>query len=124
MVFVPPIGYGIVTLDPGIPVTVLNDTLTGIGGPGIVFTVGQRGEGADRDVEFVGIPTGVTALTVDLEVSSDGGATFQKKVVGIALIAGGVSTASKQTLMPGLLYRIVATTVTGGISADVNAAAA
>lgn len=124
MVFVPPIGYGIITLDPGIPVVVLNDTVTGIGGPGIAFTVQPRGDGADRDVELLGIPNGVTALTVDLEVSADQGVTWQKKVVGITLIVASVSTVSKQTLMPGFQYRVNATTVTGGTSADVIASVA
>jgi hypothetical protein len=120
-------------LQVGIPTSVINALpagITGVTGQAaasvVQFTVQPRPNAEDRNSAFTAVPNGnVTTLTVDLEVSSDGGTSWQKRTTGIALIASSTSTESVQAnLQPGLLYRLNATTNTGGTNVTVNATVA
>jgi hypothetical protein len=117
----------VVSLDSGFVLTVVNALASG--GSGVansqIFTTPYKPGEGDFNLELVAVPNGgVTTVTVDIEVSSDGGTTWQKKHVGVALIAASVSTAAVETgIQPALLYRINPTTVTGGTSVTINATA-
>lgn len=117
----------VVSLDPGFVLTVVNALAASSTGTATsqIFTVAPRGDSGDRDLTLTAVPNGaVTTVTVDLEVSSDGGVTWQKKHVGIALIATSVSTEAVETgIQAGLLYRVNPTTNTGGTSVTINATA-
>lgn len=74
-------------------------------------------------LQAVGIGAGGTALTVDVEVSLDGGTTFAKLATGVALITASVSTAQKVDIS-GLggngKMRLNGTTVTLGGATGFN----
>ena len=85
------------------------------------FTVSERAQGGARDLDILGVPNGaVTTLTVDVEISADAGATWQKLIVGVQLIATSTSTKQRvQGVQAGFVYRINVTTNTGGTSVTV-----
>lgn len=117
----------IISLDSGFTLTVANALAAAVTGTSKsqLFTVPERPGGGDRTLTLSAVPNGTTALIVDVEVSSDGGASFQKKVVGLALITASVSTqAIVNNVQPGLIYRINPTTNTAGTACTVNASAA
>jgi len=117
----------ITALDSGFVLTVVNALAAGSTGTTAsqLFTVPPRYDGGDKTLTLTAVPNGaVTTVTGDLEVSTDGGTTFQKKHVGIALIASSVSTeAIENNIQPGLVYRFNVTTNTGGTSVTINATA-
>lgn len=118
----------VVSLDSGFVLTVVNAILAGGSGTALsqIFTVPPSPVGTGGlSLTLTAVPTGaVTTVTGDLEVSSDAGVSWQKKHVGIALIAASVSTeAVENNIQTGLLYRFNPTTVTGGTSVTINATA-
>jgi hypothetical protein len=117
----------IVSLDSGFQLVVVAALAAGGSGVGSsqIFTVPPRFAGGDMNLTLTAIPNGaVTTVTVDIEVSADGGTTWQKKHVGVALIATSVSTqAVEANIQAGLLYRINVTTNTGGTSVTIAATA-
>lgn len=114
----------VLALDSGFELVVLNAvSATGTAGSQYFTVPGSDPQGSA--LTLTAIPNGaVSALTVDLEVSADGGVTFQKKHVGIALITASVSTqAVESNLQAGLIYRLNITTITGGTNVTVVASA-
>lgn len=106
----------VISLDSGLPAVVVNGLAAGASGVALsqVFTVPERPGGGDRNLSLVAQGAGVTGCTVDIEVSADGGTTWNKKHVGIVLIASSVSTqAVEANIQAGLQYRINPTTVAG-----------
>lgn len=117
----------VISLDSGLVGVLVNALAAGTTGVASsqIFTVSPRAYGGDKTLTLTAVPNGaVTTFTGDLEVSSDGGTTWQKKHVGIQLIATSVSTeAVENNIQPGLLYRFNPTTNTGGTSVTVNGTA-
>ncbi|HEX3156785.1 MAG TPA: hypothetical protein VHV32_19305 [Candidatus Angelobacter sp.] len=117
----------VVSLDAGFVLTVVNALAAGGSGTANsqIFTVPEEFGTGGSTLTLTAVPNGgVTTVTVDIEVSTDGGTTWQKKHVGVALIASSVSTqAAEPNLQSGMLYRINPTTVTGGTSVTINATA-
>jgi hypothetical protein len=112
----------VLALDSGIELVAVNALAAGGSGTGSSqqFTVSERPGGGDRNLTITAIPNGSTTVTADLEVSADGGVTFQKKQVGIALIATSVSTqAIVANVQAGLIYRLNVTTNTGGTAVTI-----
>lgn len=112
----------VLALDSGIELVAVNALAAGGSGTGNSqqFTVSERPGGGDRNLTITAIPNGSTTVTADLEVSADGGATFQKRQVGIALIATSVSTqAIVANVQAGLIYRLNVTTNTGGTAVTI-----
>jgi hypothetical protein len=106
----------VVSLDSGLPAIVVNGLAAGANGVALsqVFTVPERPGGGDRSLSLVAQGAGVTGCTVDIEVSGDGGTTWNKKHVGVVLIATSVSTqAVEANIQAGLQYRINPTSVAG-----------
>ena len=114
----------ITAMEPGFVTTLVSALAAGSTGTAnsTWFTASPRGEGADRNLTLIAVPSGaVTTVTVDIEVSSDGGVTWQKKHVSVALIATGTSTAAVEAnIQSALLYRINVTTNTSGTSVTIN----
>lgn len=84
-------------------------------------TFQPQGSPTGRDHTLVMTTTGATALpttlTVDFEISPDGGTTWNKHTTGIALVATTVATQKTITGIPtGLLLRLNPTTYTAGSS--------
>jgi len=117
-----PVNATVVALDPGVIVTVVN-AATGTGtAASQQFGVQARQDGGDRSAHLQAIKTGAfTALTVDLEESTDGGTTFNPYVAGLDFNAAAVQKATN--LVPGNIYRLNIKTFTGGTSVVINAAA-
>ena len=117
----------VVSLDSGFVLTVVNALAAGGSGVGNsqIFTVPEEFGTSGATLTLTAVPNGaVTTVTVDIEVSSDGGTTWQKKHTGVQLIAASVSTqAVEGNIQSGLLYRINPTTVTGGTAVTINATA-
>jgi hypothetical protein len=116
-----------ISLDAGFQLVVVN--ALAVGGSGVansqVFTVPEEFGSSGATLTLTAVPNGaVSAVTVDIEVSADGGVTWAKKHVSVALIAASVNTqAVESNLQPGLLYRINPTTITGGASVTIVATA-
>lgn len=110
-----PVNVSVVTLDPGMPVTVVNGAAATSANQIPPFAQSQqfgvqvRPDGGDRSVIFESVPTAITILTSDLEASSDGAATFQA-VTTFDFVAAKVQT---YLLLPGLVYRLNIKTLTG-----------
>lgn len=117
----------VVSLDAGFVLTVVNAIAAGGSGTALsqIFTVPEKFGSSGATLTLTAVPNGaVTTVTVDIEVSSDGGTSWQKKHVGVALIAVSVNTqATESNMQAGLLYRINPTTVTAGTSVTINATA-
>lgn len=117
----------VVSLDAGFVLTVVNAILASGSGTALsqIFTVPEESGTSGATLTLTAVPNGaVSALTVDIEVSSDGGLNWAKKHVGVALITASVNTqATEGNMQSGLLYRINPTTVTGGTSVTINATA-
>jgi hypothetical protein len=106
----------IISLDSGLPAVVVNGLAAGQTGVALsqIFTVSERPGGGDRNLSLQAQGAGVTGCTVDIEVSADGGTTWNKKHVGVALITASVSTlAVEANMQAGLQYRINPTSVAG-----------
>ncbi len=103
--------------------TVINGaTGTGVG-PSQQFTI-QPVLGTDRTLNFQAIKTGVfTALTADLEKSTDGGTTFAARSGGGTAIDFQTTNAVQQVLnvVSGPIYRLNIKTFAGGTSVVINA---
>jgi hypothetical protein len=113
-----------VTLDAGVPTVVVNGA-TGTGtGAAQVFTVQPRPDGSARTVSFQAIPSGTfTALTANLEASSNGGTTWNTYASGGALDFKATPSQTISNLVAGLVYRLNIATFTGGTSVVINATA-
>lgn len=114
----------VISLDAGFVATLVNAlaaSSTGFGSSQI-FTVPEEFGTSGSSLTLTAVPNGaVTSVIVDIEVSTDGGNSWQKKHVSVTLIAASVSTlAVESNMMPGLLYRINVTTNTGGTSVTIN----
>lgn len=115
----------VISLDSGL-IAVLVNAATAVGfAASQIFTVGERPAGGDRSLTLTPVQVGgVSALTVDIEVSSDGGTTWQKKHVGVALITASVSTqAVEANIQAGYVYRVNITTLTAGTNVSINGTA-
>lgn len=112
---------GPVTLTPGDVTRVFNSSSTGTG---LTFclTANIAGRSA-QSLNLSAQGASVTAVTVTLQQSADGGTTWETAPNGsaLALIASSTGAPVIISVVPGLLYRINATTVTGG-TAQVYAA--
>ncbi len=107
-----------IDLTPG-TIAILSPTLaaSSTGASSVVFAVQDRADGADRNIALLAVPTGSTTVTVDVEVSDDGGTTWAKKDTSVALVATSTSTMKiLNNFQPGWVYRLNVTTNTGGTS--------
>ena|SRR6185437_4212873 len=88
-------------------------TITTTGASTTTWTVAPSPTGADRSVALIADTlVSLTALTVDLEASSDNGTTWNKYAIGVVVI-GATANPVVKNVVPGLIYRVNATTVTG-----------
>lgn len=97
--------------------------ITATGASATIFAVQPTPDGDDRTMVFsaVGVGAVPTAITVDLEISTDGQATWQKFSTGLALVAASTPAPQKVTNVPaGPNFRINATTVTLGSASSVT----
>jgi hypothetical protein len=109
-----------VTLDMGVPTTVLN--AASAAGTGQPFTVQPRADGAARTVSFQGIITGSpTTVTVNLEASNDGGTTWSTYQAALAFLTAAWQTVAN--VVAGPLYRLNLTTLSGGTTPTVTISA-
>jgi hypothetical protein len=112
-----------VTLDAGVPTTVVNGATTTGTGTSQMFTVQPRADGSARTVALQAVPTGTfIALTANLEASLDGGTTWSA-VNSSALDFHATPWQAISSLVPGPLYRVNIATFTGGTSVIINAGA-
>ena len=103
----------------------VSTAITTTGANALLFGVEPANDGEDRTLWLSAIGAGAvpTAVTVDLEVSFDGQASWQKvaNATGIALVAASVATAQKVVNFPsGVPFRLNATTVTLGSATSVT----
>lgn len=92
---------------------VIAPLISGTGASSTTWTVAPTPAGAARSVAFIADNlTSLTALTIDLEASSDAGTTWNKYAIGVIVI-GASANPVVNNVVPGLIYRINATTVTG-----------
>jgi hypothetical protein len=113
-----------VTLDAGVSTTAVN-AATGTGtAASQPFTVQPRVDGSARTVSFQAIPTGTfTALTANLEASSDGGTTWNTYTGGATLNFQTTPWEQVAGLVAGIVYRLNIASFTGGTSVVINASA-
>lgn len=117
MAVIPPNVLTPVTIPAGNSATVVNAaTATGTANSQI-FNVQQKPDRGDLSVIFQAIKTAITVLTVDLEVSSDGGTTWG----ALTTFDFAASPIQMYTLLPGVVYRLNVKTITG-TSVTINAA--
>lgn len=117
-----PLAGSTTIVGPGDVVTVVNGA-TGVGtANSFNFVVQPRGDGGDRDVTFQAIKNNISALTADLQASSDGGVTFDILVAAIDFQTSSGVQRPSTTLMAGLVYRLNIKTFTG-TSVVINAVA-
>lgn len=107
-------------------VTPVASGITATGASAQTFSPQAAGDMTDRTLwlSAVGVGAVPTAVTVDLEGSTDGGTTWQKVATGLALVTAGAATMQKVTnIVAAMLLRINPTTVTlgGASSVTVNA---
>jgi hypothetical protein len=108
-----------VVLDPGVIVTLVN----GATGTGTAASqqcgVQPRGDGGDHQLHLQAIKTGAfTALTADLEESTDGGTTFNAFAGGLDFNASAVAKITN--LVAGNIYRLNIKSFAGGTSVVIN----
>lgn len=109
-------------LDPGgTPLAVVN-AATGTGtGLSSIFSIEGKSAGARNTWLALGATTGnFSAFKVDLQVSYDGGATWQTQQAAIDLFNSPAQMLSPP-LSPGAIARLNVSTFTGGTTASVNA---
>jgi hypothetical protein len=107
-----------ISLQPGVPETVVNGaTGTGVGASQ-QFGVPGRSGGGDRVVEYQATVVPATALVADIEKSLDGGTTWSKAVTGVDLFATRYGFFQA---IAGALIRFNITTFTGAGTATVRA---
>ena len=97
--------------------------LTTTGASAILFGAQSAPDGHDRTLVLAAIGAGAvpTAVTVDVEVSFDAQATWQKFATGLALVTAGAGTVAKvANFPPGVPARINATTLTLGSATSVT----
>jgi hypothetical protein len=121
MRIVPNPANAVTALMPGAAVVVANGMVAGVPSPQLFSILAGPGAPA-RDIAFTpDTLNAITALTADLEASSDNGVTWTKFKVGMQLFAAGVAATIVATNCPcSLLYRLNFTTLTG-TSASVTA---
>ena len=112
--FIP--GPGIYALDRGVPMRVVGGaTATGTANS-VTFAVPVIPTGADCSVTLSSFETAITVLTIDLQKSDDGGATFQPYKTALNVHSGPQTV----TPCPPGLYRVNIASITG-TSTDINA---
>lgn len=115
--------YALLTQD--VPTTVVNQaTATGVA-KSFFFTIQGVPEGVQRTVTFIPRQVGgVTAATMTILASEDGGATTQTypETGTLTLIATSALTpVVVNNLVPGLIYQVNIATLTGGTNISVDA---
>jgi hypothetical protein len=119
-IFVPPPGGPVVTLNPGDLTTILNGVAAGSTYDSQVFNV-RAGPGRQAPtLNLYAVGGGASVISGTLQVSGDGGTTWQTAPSGGSL---NFVTNPDQTftVVPGKLYRLAIGTLTGGTGLTVNA---
>jgi len=103
---------GTAALEAGIPVQITG-TVTATGtANSFQFGALAKPAGGDFSLDIQAIKTAITVLTVDIEISLDGGTTFNVWQAGLDFAANGNQKAT-QPVYPGALYRLNVKTLTG-----------
>lgn len=109
-------------IEAGFPVSVVNGAVaTGVA-KAVNFCFTPNPDGTAKSIIAQAIPTGTfSALTANLEVSTDGGTTWS--AVNAAALDFHATPDQALTVIPGALYRFNILSFTGGTSVVINVVA-